>query len=152
MGRWLAFQRGPLLSTATGCSKCAFPGWRFAPGIIPSTSSQVMSQWRVQVEWYSELAGGDPSFHLHGFEFPSLHSIGTPLRELSRLTAVFPGLSVLSKPPPALSKCLRLKYCPNSQAGRRGFESRLPLHDFNYLTLFAWHWRGLEWSARPVTH
>ena len=53
-----------------------------------------------------------------------LHSI----KRRSRCTAVFPGVSVLSKPTPALSKCLKLKCRVTSQAGRRGFEPRLPLH------------------------
>src|SRR5689334_21190208 len=52
-----------------------------------------------------------------------LHSI----KRRSRCTAVFPGVSVLSKPTPALSKCLKLKCRVTSQAGRRGFESRLRL-------------------------
>ena len=52
-----------------------------------------------------------------------LHSI----KRRSRCTAVFPGVSVLSKPTPALSKCLKLKCRVTSQAGRREFESRLPL-------------------------
>jgi len=30
---------------------------------------------------------------------------------------------------------LKTKHCPFSQAGRRGFESRLPLHVFNVTTL-----------------
>ena len=55
-----------------------------------------------------------------------LHSI----KRRSRCTAVFPGVSVLSKPTPALSKCLKLKCRVTSQAGRRGFESGLPLHLF----------------------
>jgi len=65
--------------------------------------------------------------------FAPLHSNCTPLRGRSRCTAVFPGVSVLSKPTPALSKCLKLKCRVTSQAGRRGFESRLPLHLFNNL-------------------
>src|SRR5262249_40809068 len=58
-----------------------------------------------------------------------LHSI----KRRSRCTAVFPGVSVLSKPTPAPSKCLKLKCRVTSQAGRRGFESRLPLHLSNNL-------------------
>ena len=58
-----------------------------------------------------------------------LHSI----KRRSRCTAVFPGVSVLSKPTPALSKCLKLKCRVTSQAGRRGFEPRLPLHRINNL-------------------
>ena len=61
-----------------------------------------------------------------------LHSI----KRRSRCTAVFPGVSVLSKPTPALSKCLKLKCRVTSQAGRRGFEPRLPLHLFNHLQGF----------------
>ena len=58
-----------------------------------------------------------------------LHSI----KRRSRCTAVFPGVSVLSKPTPALSKCLKLKCRVTSQAGRRRFESGLPLHVINNL-------------------
>ena len=67
------------------------------------------------------------------FVFALLHSNCTPLRGRLRCTAVFPGVSVLSKPTPALSKCLKLKCRLTSQAGRRGFESRLPLHKINSL-------------------
>src|ERR1051325_6273998 len=72
-----------------------------------------------------------------------LHSI----KRRSRCTAVFPGVSVLSKPTPALSKCLKLKCRVTSQAGRRGFEPRLPLHLFNNLGGFGNPPRFLEWSA-----
>ena len=66
---------------------------------------------------------------LDGTDALQLHSI----KRRSRRTADFPGVSVLSKPTPALSKCLKLKCRITSQAGRRGFESRLPLHLFNHL-------------------
>jgi hypothetical protein len=69
------------------------------------------------------------------FDFARLHSICTPLRGRLRCRPVFPGLSVLSKPTPALSKLLRLKCRATSQAGRRGFESRLPLHDSKEFTV-----------------
>ena len=68
--------------------------------------------------------------------FAPLHSNCTPLRGRSRCTAVFPGVSVLSKPTPALSKCLKLKCHVTSQAGRRGFDPRLPLQSFQGLSGF----------------
>jgi hypothetical protein len=37
---------------------------------------------------------------------------------------------------------LKTKHCPFSQAGRRGFESRLPLHMFNHL-------RGFSTPSKP---
>ena len=82
-----------------------------------------------------------------------LHSI----KRRSRCTAVFPGVSVLSKPTPALSKCLKLKCRVTSQAGRRRFESGLPLHLFNKLPRFRISPEALEWSAAffallQVTH
>jgi hypothetical protein len=58
-----------------------------------------------------------------------LHSIERALR----FATVFPGASVLSKTTPALSKSLKLKCRITSQAGRRGFDPRLPLHVFNNL-------------------
>ena len=90
---------------------------------------------------------------LDGTDALQLHSI----KRRSRCTAVFPGVSVLSKPTPALSKCLKLKCRITSQAGRRGFESRLPLHLFNKLPRFRLSPEALEWSATffivlQVTH
>ena len=76
-----------------------------------------------------------------------LHSI----KRRSRCTAVFPGVSVLSKPTPALSKCLKLKCRVTSQAGRRRFESGLPLHLFNKLRRFRHSPKVLEWSAAFIT-
>jgi len=101
MGRWLAFQRGPF----------AFVGYELevADAVVARTKE------------------GSCKEMLDGTDALQLHSI----KRRSRCTAVFPGVSVLSKPTPALSKYLKLKCRVTSQAGRRGFEPRLPLHLFN---------------------
>ena len=69
--------------------------------------------------------------------FAPLHSNCTPLRGRSRCTAVFPGVSVLSKPTPALSKCLKLKCRVTSQAGDTG-SSPVSRSMFS-ITCFRWH-------------
>src|SRR5689334_17181265 len=103
MGRWLAFQRGPF--AFVGCEL------EVADAVVARTKE------------------GSCREMLNGTDALQLHSI----KRRSRCTAVFPGVSVLSKPTPALSKCLKLKCRVTSQAGRRGFEPRLPLHLFNNL-------------------
>ena len=66
-----------------------------------------------------------------------LHSI----KRRSRCTAVFPGVSVLSKPTPALSKCLKLK-CRVTPAGRRRFESVSR-------SMFSISYRDLDFLLKP---
>src|SRR5690242_499598 len=104
MGRWVAFPRG----------RFAFVGCELevADAMVAGTKQGSCREKTLDVTAALQL-----------------HSI----KRRSRCTAVFPGVSVLSKPTPALSKCLKLKCRVTSQAGRREFESRLPLHLFNNL-------------------
>jgi hypothetical protein len=80
------------------------------------------------------------------------HSIFTPLRGgfAAKWRKLLISLGLYASPWAPMFSIFNLR--PFSQAGRRGFDSRLPLHLFNYLARIGWHsWSPLtEWKGRDL--
>ena len=135
MGRWLAFQRGPFCcvwgAIENRVRRSASPTSRpeALRGYEVARKVSKVTRFGGNIDWIRDYGGAVAGTSCVARAALQLHSI----KRRSRCTAVFPGVSVLSKPTPALSKCLKLKCRVTSQAGRRRFESGLPLHVFNYL-------------------
>ena len=138
MCRWPALARGPLLFL--GCNSeqgasiglCNFHVGKNGGSHGHAREGSNVMGFGASSGWIRDYRRAVPGSSCFARAALQLHSI----KRRSRCTAVFPGVSVLSKPTPALSKCLKLQCRVTSQAGRRRFEPGLPLQLFNDLGTF----------------